>query len=154
MKARLRAIVLALLAGSAGALAGTPLEASLHAPTDRPDRLYVVLFSLPDCAYCVPIRNAYLPALPDDPRFGARVRIREIVIGSPRLLADFDGKPARHADLAHRYGVKFAPTVLFLDARGAARAAPLPGGDGSGLYGGYLESRVLQALDAGAAAPR
>ncbi|HNC80307.1 MAG TPA: hypothetical protein PLP92_12330, partial [Rhodocyclaceae bacterium] len=54
------------------------------------------------------------PALPDDPRFRERVRIREISISSPRAIADFDGSPTPHVDVARRYGVKFAPTVLFL----------------------------------------
>jgi thioredoxin-related protein len=113
--------------------------------------LYVVLFSLPDCPYCVAIRDAYLPALPDDPRFRERVRIREISISSPRAITDFDGTPARQADIARRYGVKFAPTVLFLDKGGQVRAEALLGGDSVGLYGGYLEKRVLQGLDAAAA---
>ena len=153
MRAGLLALILAFslaLAGSPASAKG-PLGSRLHDPAARPDLLYVVLFSLPDCPYCVAIRDAYLPALPDDPRFRERVRIREVSISSPRPITDFDGTPARQADIARRYGVKFAPTVLFLDKGGQVRAEALLGGDSVGLYGGYLEKRVLQGLDAAAA---
>ncbi len=125
-----------------------PLPSRLHEAGGRPDLLYVVLFSLPDCPYCVAVRQAYLPALPDDPRFRERVRIREVCIGSTRQLVDFDGQKTSHADVARRLKVKFAPTVLFLDASGQPRAEALLGGDSVGLYGGYLEKRVMQALEA------
>jgi hypothetical protein len=154
MRASLLALFLTagLTLAGAPAFAKGPLESRLHEPAARPDVIYVVLFSLPDCTYCVAIRDAYLPALPDDPRFRERVRIREISISSPRAIADFDGSPTRHVDVARRYGVKFAPTVLFLDKSGQPRAEALLGGDSVGLYGGYLEKRVLQALEASASA--
>lgn len=150
MRAGLLAPILAAGLALAGppAFAKGPLESRLHEPAARPDVLYVVLFSLPDCPYCVAIRDAYLPALPDDPRFRERVRIREVGIGSTKQLVDFDGQKASHADVARRLKVKFAPTVLFLDAGGQPRAEPLLGGDSVGFYGGYLEKRVMQALEA------
>lgn len=94
------------------------------------------------------VREAYLPALPHDPRFAERVRIREVSIGSTRQLIDFDGTKTSHAEVARRLRVKFAPTVLFLDASGQPRAEALLGGDSVGLYGGYLDKRVTQALAA------
>ena len=144
---RLALLACLLLVGGVGVHARGPLESSLQeAGGNRPDLLYVVLFSLPDCPYCVAVRDAYLPALLDDPRFRGRVRIREVSIGSPRLLKDFNGDRISHADIARRYKVKFAPTVLFLDAQGQPRADALLGGDSVGLYGGYLENRVTQGL--------
>lgn len=153
MFARLSAPIVALtaallLATHAAAAGPAALPSGLHEAGGRPDLLYVVLFSLPDCPYCVAVRQAYLPALPDDPRFGERVRIREVGIGSTKQLVDFDGQKASHADVARRLKVKFAPTVLFLDAGGQPRAEPLLGGDSVGFYGGYLEKRVMQALEA------
>ena len=145
--ARLALLACLLLVGGVGVHARGPLESSLQeVGGNRRDLLYVVLFSLPDCPYCVAVRDAYLPALLDDPRFRGRVRIREVSIGSPRLLKDFNGDRISHADIARRYKVKFAPTVLFLDAQGQPRADALLGGDSVGLYGGYLENRVTQGL--------
>ena len=149
MFARLCALVAAMLLAAHTAAAGpAALPGNLHEAGGRPDLLYVVLFSLPDCPYCVAVREAYLPALPDDPRFGERVRIREVSIGSTRQLIDFDGTKTSHAEVARRLRVKFAPTVLFLDASGQPRAEALLGGDSVGLYGGYLDKRVTQALAA------
>lgn len=145
----LATLMAALLFATHAAAAGpAPLPSSLHEAGGRPDLLYVVLFSLPDCPYCVAVRQAYLPALPEDPRFRERVRIREVGIGSTRQLIDFDGHKTSHADVARRLKVKFAPTVLFLDTSGQPRAEALLGGDSVGLYGGYLEKRVVQALEA------
>ncbi|HMV17724.1 MAG TPA: hypothetical protein PLN96_10000 [Zoogloea sp.] len=150
MKSLLRIFAAILLGVVVPAVAGkgsAALSSDLHEPdARRDDLLYVVLFSLPECPYCVAVRQAYLPALPEDPRFRERVRIREVRIGDPRTLSGFDGAPVSHAALAKRYGVKFAPTVLFLDAAGQPRAEPLLGGDSVGLYGGYLEKRVMQGL--------
>ncbi len=144
---RLALLACLLLVGGVGVHARGTLESSLQdVGGNRRDLLYVVLFSLPDCPYCVAVRDAYLPALLDDPRFRGRVRIREVSIGSPRLLKDFNGDRISHADIARRYKVKFAPTVLFLDAQGQPRADALLGGDSVGLYGGYLENRVTQGL--------
>lgn len=142
-------LVAALLFSAPAAAAGpAALPGNLHEAGGRPDLLYVVLFSLPDCPYCVAVREAYLPALPHDPRFAERVRIREVSIGSTRQLIDFDGTKTSHAEVARRLRVKFAPTVLFLDASGQPRAEALLGGDSVGLYGGYLDKRVTQALAA------
>lgn len=150
MKPLLRALAALLLWVALPAAAGRgggPLPSDLHEPDARRDGLlYVVLFSLPDCPYCVAVRQAYLPALPEDPRFRARVRLREVRIGDPQRLVGFDGVVTSHAEVARRYGVRFAPTVLFLDAAGVPRAEPLLGGDSVGLYGGYLEKRVMLAL--------
>ena len=144
---RLALLACLLLVGGVGVHARGTLESSLQeVGGNRRDLLYVVLFSLPDCPSCVAVRDAYLPALLDDPRFRGRVRIREVSIGSPRLLKDFNGDRISHADIARRYKVKFAPTVLFLDAQGQPRADALLGGDSVGLYGGYLENRVTQGL--------
>ena len=149
LSAPIVALIFALLLAPHAAAAGpTALPSGLHQADGRPDLLYVVLFSLPDCPYCVAVREAYLPALPHDPRFGERVRIREVGIGSTKQLVDFDGQKASHADVARRLKVKFAPTVLFLDTDGRPRAEPLLGGDSVGFYGGYLEKRVMQALEA------
>ena len=73
-------LVAALLFSAPAAAAGpAALPGNLHEAGGRPDLLYVVLFSLPDCPYCVAVREAYLPALPHDPRFAERVRRRVVL---------------------------------------------------------------------------
>ena len=124
MRAGLLALILAFslaLAGSPASAKG-PLGSRLHDPAARPDVLYVVLFSLPDCPYCVAIRDAYLPALPDDPRFRERVRIREVSISSPRPITDFDGTPARQADIA---SLAHASNRVIDDLQGGGHACSL-----------------------------
>ena len=91
MFARLSAPLAALLVATHAAAGPAALPSSLHEAGGRPDRLYVVLFSLPDCPYCVAVRQAYLPALPDDPRFGERVRMVGLVgLGQPAPFGVID----------------------------------------------------------------
>lgn len=110
------------------------------------DAVFVILFSLPDCTYCDSVRNAYLPGIEKDERFRARVRVREVVMDSERALIDLRGGRTTHAEFAPSQGVRFAPTVLFLDGSGRSLAEPLVGGDVSGFYGSYLDERMSQAL--------
>ncbi|WP_182915654.1 thioredoxin family protein [Massilia cavernae] len=104
----------------------------------------VLFFTLPDCAYCHTVRHSYLAPLVRG-EGGRRYVVREIVIDSQRKVAGLDGKAATHRALAQRFGVRFGPTVLFVDGVGKALAPPLVGGDTAGMYGAYLDARLAEA---------
>jgi thiol-disulfide isomerase/thioredoxin len=101
----------------------------------------VLLFTLPDCAYCHAVRQNYLAPLARG-EAGQRFIVREIVIDGTRKAAGLDGEATTHRELALRFKARFAPTVLFLDASGKALAPPLVGGDTAGMYGAYLDNRL------------
>ncbi|MCP2936999.1 hypothetical protein NK983_30350, partial [Salmonella enterica subsp. enterica serovar Typhimurium] len=84
----------------------------------NPGVVFVVLFSLPGCHYCEEVRNHYLAPLARDAANRGRLVVREIDLNSARALTDFDGTSTTQAAFARRLKVQFAPTVLFLDARG------------------------------------
>lgn len=104
----------------------------------------VLLFTLPDCAYCHTVRNNYLAPLGRG-EGGQRYIVREIVIDGKRKAKGLDGKATTHRALAQRFGVRFGPTVLFIDRSGKALAPPLIGGDTAGMYGAYLDARLAGA---------
>lgn len=91
------------------------------------------------------IRQNYLSPLTrmDDARH--RAVVRELDITSTGSVKGFDGSSATQHAVARQYGIRVAPTVLFVDARGKLLAEPIVGGDVSGLYGGYLDNRLSEA---------
>lgn len=106
----------------------------------------VLLFSLPDCGYCLVVRRNYLLPLQRDLPPARRPVVREVQLDDTAPLRGFDGAPTSGKALAARYRARFAPTVVLVDANGALLAAPIVGGDTTGLYGGYLDNALAEAV--------
>lgn len=106
----------------------------------------VLLFSLPDCGYCLVVRRNYLLPLQRDLPPARRPVVREVQLDDTAPLRGFDGAPTSGKALAARYRARFAPTVVLVDASGALLAAPIVGGDTTGLYGGYLDNALAEAV--------
>ncbi|RSZ61131.1 thioredoxin [Massilia atriviolacea] len=127
---------------------------SLGAPRDlaadaaqaaRRGQPLVLLFSLPGCGYCDVVRRNYLAPLTRDGAEARRPVVREVGLAGTASFTGFDRQAASGAQLAARYQVRIAPTVLMLDVHGALLAPPLVGGDVSGMYGAYLDDALAQA---------
>ena len=172
MKAALAAAMLAMLATSANSVASAaasaatasagasaaapkaPLPAVPLASDLQRDGLHaarigmplVLFFSLPDCRYCHTVRHNYLA-----PMLGGAHIIREIEVGGSLAATGLDGAATTHAALARRFGVRFAPTVLFVGPAGETLAPPLLGGDTAGMYGALLDARLATARQTAAA---
>lgn len=145
-----RGIVGALLAAAAvtaAAAPAVPLAADLRRDSieaARSNAPLVLFFTLPDCSYCHTVRHNYLAPLVRG-EGGRRYIVREIAIEGAGRAAGLDGKPATHRALAQRFGARFGPTVMFVDAAGKQLAPPLVGGDTAGMYGAYLDGRLADA---------
>ena len=143
---------------AAGLMLGCLLQAS-HAATlvplmdARQDGLQaqaaqqpiVVLFSMPDCAWCPQIRNNYLAPLAGESSVRPGPLVRELDITGRVPLKDFDGREVAPRQFSQRYRVRATPTVLLLDAEGRLLAEPLVGADTAGFYGAYLEGALDSA---------
>ena len=104
----------------------------------------VLLFSLPDCAYCKVVRQNYLwPMLRESPA-AERPVIRELTMTGRQAIRDFDGSPTTPAALARRYDVQVSPTLVFVDASGEMLTDPLVGGE-SQFYLAYLDRAFDQS---------
>lgn len=98
----------------------------------------VLMFSLPECPYCKVVRKNYLrPMLRDLPPAEQPV-IRELTMNGRQAIKDFDGTVTTPTALAKRYGVKVAPTLVFVNASGELLTDPLVGGDHQ-FYTVYLD---------------
>lgn len=105
----------------------------------------VLLFSLPQCPYCLVVRRNYLLPLTRLPRAADRPVVRELSLTDAAPLAGFHGEASSGKALAAHYDVRVAPTVLMLDLDGNLLAPPLAGGDVAGMYGAYLERALDEA---------
>jgi thioredoxin-related protein len=97
----------------------------------------VLMFSLPECAYCMVVRRNYLlPMIREagnDPP-----QIRELTMTGRQAIKDFDGSVTTPTAIAKRYGVKVAPTLVFVNAAGEVLSEPIVGGDHQ-FFSVYLE---------------
>lgn len=144
----LSALAACLLVTGGAARAADALAplADLHADglqAQREHKPLVLMFSLPGCDYCEVVRRNYLLPLTRD-KAGAAL-VREAELTGEQALIGFDGKPTTPRQLAARYHVRVAPTVVLVDGQGRLLTAPLAGGDISGMYGAYLDNAFGEA---------
>jgi len=103
----------------------------------------VLMFSLPECPYCKVVRRNYLlPMIREagnDPP-----QIRELSMRGRQAIKDFDGTVTTPTAIANRYGVKVAPTLVFVNASGEMLTEPLVGGDNQ-FFSVYLDRAFEQA---------
>lgn len=146
----------ALPAFAAPAAPDLPLATDLAADAKAVRRTrapLVVLFSVPNCPYCLEVRRSHLLPLLHDPARGARYILRQVDLGSEARVVGFDGRVTTHAELARARGVRSAPEVVFWDDRGQAIAEPLRGMLLPDFYAAYLDESLDAARRALSAAP-
>ena len=108
----------------------------------------VILFSLPNCTYCAVVRRNYLVPLTQEGAVRERPVVRETDMASATPLRGFGNEPSSGKELAARYKIRVAPSVLVLDGRGRLLAPVLEGGDVAGMYGAYLDAALAAAHSA------
>lgn len=120
-----------------------PASQSLRAELSRALALgqpLVVMVSLHGCPWCKLVREHYLAPM----RAEEGLQVVQIDLQSPQRTETPDGQPTTHHALARAWGVRVAPTVLFLGPKGREVAARLEGGSPD-FYAGYLEQRLADA---------
>ncbi|MEY5028129.1 MAG: hypothetical protein RLZ63_444 [Pseudomonadota bacterium] len=100
----------------------------------------VVMVSLPNCPFCRISRQSHL-----NPMWKAGMPIVQVDMRSDAMTEDFDGKPVTHDQMARRWQIKVAPTLLFIGAGGKEVAERMQGTYLPDFYGPYLQERLQQA---------
>ncbi len=149
-------------AAATPALDGTRSPQAVLAAGDAD--VIVALFSLPGCPYCEVVRRNYLRHLESEI---PGVRVVEYGIGDERAFADAGAgaraNPNMQADatrvtpsakdapspaaLAKSFGIRIAPTVVFLANDAEEVAERLIGYNSPDFYGAYLDRRITSALE-------
>lgn len=106
----------------------------------------VVLFSLPNCAYCEKVRQQSLNHVETDPHYRGRVKVYEIDFSDQRKpLVWFDGRTYSGKSLATLLNVRFSPTVMVFGQRGEVAGKPILGASLPEFYGAYLDDLIQAA---------
>lgn len=106
----------------------------------------MLVFTQPDCPYCIRAKKEHLEGMRTSRNYGTKVIMREIETGdNSRALLDFDGNRTTHGELTRKYDVRSVPTVIVVDAKGKLLADPIIGLTDPDFYTLYLE----QVIDIG-----
>ncbi len=101
----------------------------------------VVMVSLAGCPFCKVARENYLAPLHTQ----QGLPVVQVDMHSQRGLKNFSGASLSHEDQRRAWGVRTAPTLLFLGPGGREVAPRLVGASIPDFYGAYLEQRLQQA---------
>ncbi len=106
----------------------------------------LVLFSLPDCAYCEKVRAQSLRFIERDVRYRERVKVFEIDFSDNRKkFLWFDGSQHTGKSIAAVLAVKFAPTVMAFNQQGKSAGEPLLGSGIPDFYNAYVDDLIVKA---------
>lgn len=120
-----------------------PLSASLR--KELADALVqrqplVVLVSLAGCPWCEEVRRNYLAPM----HAHQSLPVVQVDMRSDRRTRTAGGKATTHGALVRAWGVKVAPTLMFLGPEGREAAPRLVGG-ANDFYAAYLDARLQAA---------
>ncbi len=138
-------LLLVLTAFSSSAGAGSRFELN-GAELDLPaaDQPIVLVFTHPECGFCVKLDEA---GLVDGGTVDASYQFSHLDLTSRQSIRALDGSVTTVKALAKSLGVRFTPTLVFLDASGNKLASNLAGFSNAFGYGQRLEQRVASAYE-------
>ncbi len=110
----------------------------------------LVVFTSPGCHFCHRVKEEYLALMDKDPAYRRKVLIREITMGDPSPLTDFNGTPTTEGAFAAAHKVFMVPTVMVFDTHGNETGEAIVGLLTPDFYFGYL----MSAIEAGMAKVR
>jgi thioredoxin-related protein len=98
----------------------------------------LVFVSLDNCPFCKIARENYLLPLMNE----QSIPVVQVNFRNMASVTDARGNVMTQDQLVRAWGVKVAPTVLFLGKDGREIAPRLTGGSTSDFYGAYLDERI------------
>jgi thioredoxin-related protein len=104
----------------------------------------LVFVSLDNCPFCKIARENYLLPLMNE----QSIPVVQVNFRHHTSVVDARGNVLTQDQLIRSWGVKVAPTVLFLGKEGREIAPRLSGGSTSDFYGAYLQERLEAAKKA------
>jgi len=111
------------------------------------ERIPILLFfDRQDCPYCERALARYLVPMSQEDPWRGRAIFRQVEVGEPLPLADFDGRPITHAILAARYKATLSPTVAVVDGAGTILGTPVVGLLTADFYAAYLGAAIDEGV--------
>lgn len=105
----------------------------------------LLLFSTEGCRYCEAIRENYLVPMMKAGTYNGQILFRQLEMNEYSLLRNEQGKLIGGDEVALRYLVDVAPTILFVDAEGKEVAKRIVGLSGADYFDKTLQLHIDQA---------
>lgn len=103
----------------------------------------LLVFTKEGCNFCERLMRDQIAPLKLNPELDW-LKIVEVPMAGEAAIALPDGRRASGRALSKAYDIKLAPTVIFLDRKGAVAAPQLVGYTSPDFYGAFLDQRVEQ----------
>lgn len=103
----------------------------------------IVMVSLDACPFCKIARDNYLRSVEQE----QKLKMVQLDMNRKTAVIDFQGRSTTHEQLIHSWGIKLAPTLVFVGKQGKELVERLVGGSSSDFYGSYLDERIARAME-------
>ena len=103
-------------------------------------------FTMHGCPFCEEVEEEVLRPMLISGDYDNKVLVRNIKIDEDTVITDFNGESISYEDLASRYSVFVAPTLVLVHGNGKAMGLEMVGVTTIDFYGAYLDQAIDQAL--------
>ena len=110
-------------------------------------RPIVLMISREHCPYCELLKREVLQPRALHARYQNEIVLREVLIDQGLMLTNFQGRRQDAAEFSQAYGVRFTPTLLFLDPEGNELSERIVGVNTLELFNFYFESAIEEATN-------
>ncbi len=107
--------------------------------------LTLLLFSTEGCSYCEAIRENYLMPMMRSGDYRGQILFRQLKMDEYSLIKNEQGRLVGGDQVALRYSVDVAPTILFVDADGNEVAERIVGLSGVDYFDRTLQQHIARA---------
>lgn len=98
------------------------------------------------CSFCLKIEEEVLKPMLRSGDYDADVLIRKVNIDSFDNLRDFEGNIISGATLAHQFGIKVTPTLIFLNSQNQEVSKRIVGVNSLDYFGSYVDEAIENGL--------
>lgn len=105
-------------------------------------------FTMAGCPFCEEIENEVLRPMLISGDYDNKVIVRNVMIDEETEITDFNGKKISYEELASRYSVYVAPTLVLVSGNGKAMGLDMVGVTTIDFYGAYLDQAIDKAISA------
>ena len=103
-------------------------------------------FTMHGCPFCEEVEEEVLRPMLISGDYDNKVLVRNIKIDEDTVITDFNGESISYEDLASRYSVYVAPTLILVHGDGKAMGLEMVGVTTIDFYGAYLDQAINKAL--------
>ncbi|MFT4649939.1 MAG: thioredoxin-related protein [Polaribacter sp.] len=108
-------------------------------------KIVIVLVTQPECGYCEYVKSVHIEPMLRKGTLANIAVVRELGLAEISIT-DFSGKSVSPGKFARRYDAEFAPSLLFLSAKGEQLHEPIIGVGSRDYYGYYLDKAIENSV--------